>query len=367
MKKIILIVVLAFTLINITYFPAFASYDSGSIEDILPSEMSEILQQNGFDSLNIDALKELNISDILKYIKNIIKSEMDTPFLLIYAIFLIILIITIARGINGGALSSELDNNLGTVGILSLCATVLTPIISCLSETKNFIENISVFTKSFVPVLTGVMVSAGQSTTGLGYQTIMLSAVELLSSFLSGIILPLLFIFLVISLVSKTTSFINLNSLTTSVKSGVTWSLGLSVGLFVALITIKGIIGYGADSVALRTGRFFIGSFVPAVGSALSEAASTAVKGVGVIKNTTGVFGIIAALLYILPPLIKILMYKFTCDISTMLGDAFGAVKISSVIRDISTVLALLCSVILSFGAIIILSTALTLLIGGNI
>lgn len=367
MKKLISVIAVLFILFNNSSFTTFASDNGGNIKNILPSETSEILEQNGFDSLDIDALKQLNITDVFNYIKNLIKSEINTPFLLIYAIFLIILIITITHGINGGALSSELDNNLGIVGVLSLCTTILTPIISCLGETKTFIENISTFTKSFVPVLTGVMVSAGQSTTGLGYQAIMLCAAELLSSFLSGIILPLLFIFLALSLVSKTTSFINLNSLTTSVKSGATWSLGLSVGLFVALITIKGLIGVGADSVALRTGRFFIGSFVPAVGSALSEAASTAIKGMGVIKNTTGVFGIIAAFLYILPPLIKILMYKFTCDISAILGELLGAAKISAVIRDISTVLGLLCSVILSFGAVIILSTALTLLIGGNI
>ena len=366
MKKLISVIAIIFILLNISSFTAFACNEIGNIKDILPSETSEILEQNGFEALNIDELKNINISDIFNYIKNAIKSEIETPFLLIYVIFLIILIISITRGINGDTLNSELDNNLGIVSVLSLCTTVLTPIMSCLSETKAFIENISTFTKSFVPVLTGVMVSAGQSTTGLGYQAVMLSASQLLSSFLSGIILPLLFIFLAISLISKTTSFLSLNSLTNSIKSAINWALGLSVGLFVALITIKGLIGASADSVALRTGKFFVGSFVPAVGSALSEAATTAIKSVGIIKNTTGVFGIIAAFLYILPPLIKILLYKFTCDISAILGDILGASKIVSVIRDISTVLGLLCSIILSFGAVIILSTALTLLIGGN-
>ena len=367
MKKLISVLFCLFILTNASSITVFADEESGSVENVLPSEIVEILEENGFDSLDINALKELSISDIFDYLINLIKSEIDTPFLLIYAIFLIILSVTLARGIGGGALSSELDNSLDTVSVLSLCATILTPIISCMSETKTFIENLSGFTRTFTPVLAGVMVSAGQSTSGLGYQTIMLSAAQILSGFLSGIILPLLFVFLSVSIVSKTTSFLNLNSLTSSVKSSIVWSLSLSVGIFVALVTIKGLIGAGADSVALRTGKFFIGSFVPAVGSALSEAASTAIKGVGVIKNTTGVFGIIAATLYLLPPLIKILLYKFTCDVSAILGEVFGAVKISAVIRDISTVLGLLCSIILSFGAVIILSTAITLIIGGNI
>lgn len=366
MKKFAVVLVCFFIIATTSSIIVFASSEDGSVNEILPSETVEFLEQNGFESLDINELKELNVTDAFKYIENIIRSEINTPFLLIYTIFLIILIITIARGLGSGALGSELDNNLGIVGILSLGTIVLTPIFSCLTETKEFIENIGSFTKSFAPVLAGVMVSAGQSTSGLGYQAIMLSAVELLSSFLSGIILPLLFIFLAISIISKTTTFMNLNSLTSSVKSTINWTLALSVGVFVALITIKGIIGAGTDSVALRTGKFFIGSFVPAVGSALSEAASTAITGVRIIKNTTGIFGIIAALLYLLPPLIKVLLYKFTCDISALLGEALGSNKMSAIIRDISTVLGLLSSVILSYGAILILSTAITLLLGVN-
>ena len=367
MKKIIAFIIVVFVFFNTSSISVFAEENVGNIKDMLPHETIEILEQNGFDALDINSLKTLSLSDILKYIENLIKTQINTPFLLIYAIFIITLIITLVRGINGRLLSSEIDNTLRIIGILSLCTTILTPIISCIVETKTLIENLSTFTKSFVPILTGVMVSAGQSTSGLGYQAIMLAAVEILSSFLSSVIIPMLFIFLAISITGKISSFINLNSITTTVKTTINWALGLSVGLFIALITIKGLIGAGADSLALRTGRYFVGSFVPAVGSALSEAAATAIKGMGIIKNTTGVFGIIAAALYIFPPLIKVLLYKFTCDISAILGEMLGAEKICGVIRDISAVLGLLSSIILSYGAIIILSTALTLIIGGNI
>ena len=77
-------------------------------------------------------------------------------------------------------------------------------------------------------------------------------------------------------------------------------------------------------------------------------------------------FGIIAAALYFIPPLIKVLIYKFTCDVSAIIGELLGAEKIAGLLRDISTVLALLSSVVLSYGALVVLSTAVTLIIGGG-
>ena len=139
MKKFAVVLVCFFIIATTSSIIVFASSEDGSVNEILPSETVEFLEQNGFESLDINELKELNVTDAFKYIENIIRSEINTPFLLIYTIFLIILIITIARGLGSGALGSELDNNLGIVGILSLGTIVLTPMFSCLTETKEFI------------------------------------------------------------------------------------------------------------------------------------------------------------------------------------------------------------------------------------
>lgn len=366
MKKTIMLFLLIFASAFFFSVPVFAAEVKTNAEDIFPKEAGEMLLKNGFESLEIDTLTSLNVNDALKYIFNCVKNEITAPFLLIYAIFLIILITVIASGMNGGFLNTELQNNFSVIGVLCICATTLAPIITCLQETMSFIKQMSSFIQVFTPALTGVMVIGGQSTAGLGYQSVMLAASEILSSFLSGIIMPLLFIYLAFTIAGRATAWFNLESVTASVKSTVTWCLTLTMSLFVSLITIKGLIGAGADSLALRTGKFFVGSFVPAVGGALSEAAATVQKSVVLIKNTTGIFGIIAAAMYFIPPLIKVLLYKFTCDISSMIGDVLGAKQIAGLIRDISTVLGLVSAVILSYGALVILSTAVTLMLGNG-
>ena len=363
MKKIAFFVAV---LILICAMPINTFAAENSVKYIFPEQAGELLNEYGFSQLSFDEILSLSPKQVIEYVIKAIKNEIDAPFLLFYLIFLVILITSITSGINGGFLSSELDKSLSAVGILTVCTTVIIPIIACIEEIHQFIDQTGNFINVFTPVLSGVMISGGQVNSAAGYQIVIIFATEFLSLFLSGIILPLILMYLAFATVGRVTAGYRIDTITSSVKSTVNCTLSLIVSLFVALVTIKGIIGTSADSIALRTGKFFIGSFVPAVGSALAEAASTVQNGLGLIKNTTGVFGIISLVLFFIPPLAKIIIYKLTCDISSVIGEMLGADKISGLLKDISAVMGLLMSVILSFSALTILSTSVTLIIGGT-
>lgn len=337
-----------------------------SAQDIFPSEAGQMLLENGFSSIDSESLLNLTPSQVFNYLLELVKNELDTPFVLLYLLFLVIVIVSIVSGVNGGYLSRELDKSITTIGILSICCTALVPVISCMEETRQFVSDLSGFGRVFTPVFSSVMVMSGQIKSGAGYQVIMLFASEFISVFISNIIMPLVFFYFAFTIVGRTVFDFNIDNLSSSVKSMINISLTFSMTVFVSLITLKGIIGASTDSITLRTGRFFIGSFVPAVGSALSEAVGTIHKSVGLIKGTTGVFGIIAAIMYFLPPLIKVLIFKFTCVIASFLGQMLGTGKISELLKDVSNILSLLVSIILSTGSIFVLSTAITLVLSSG-
>ncbi len=367
MKKVFAVIfsVVLLLCINFSVCASDENYEV-SAEDYLPQDTIEMLEDNGIKSFDLGKLAEMDVRDALDYIIKCVKKEVSAPLTLIYVIFLVIVLTVLTSGLSGGFLNLELEKNFSIVSILCVCVSLVLPIVSCLEEARKFIENTTAFAKVFVPGLATVMLASGQGKTALGYQTTMIFAVEFVSTFLLNTVLTLLYMYLAFSIVSKVAGEYNLDMITKSIKSIVTWSLTLLMTLFVALITIKGVVGAGADSIALRTGKFFVGSFVPAVGAALSEAAATMYKSVGLIKNTTGIFGIIASVMYFVPPLIKVLVYKFTCNIASAAAELLGTDKISSLLKDVSTVLNLILSVILSYAALIILSTAVILCVGGN-
>lgn len=367
MKKILMAILLLFLFVGLSPTAhALNTENDISAQDYLHDDIIEMLEENGIESLDIETLSNLSFSDVCNYLIKCVKNEIKQPLTLLYTIFLVVIFTVLASGISGGFLNAELEKSFSIVSVLSTCVSLVVPIVSCLESARKFIENTTSFTKVFTPGLAAVMLASGQGKTALGYQTTMIFAVEFVSTFLLNTIITLLYMFLAFSIVSKVAGEYNLDMITGSIKSIVTWSLTLIMTLFVALITIKGVIGAGVDSIALRTGKFFVGSFVPAVGSALAEAASTMQKSVGLIKNTTGIFGIIAAVMYFVPPLVKILIYKFVCAIASSAAQLLGSNKIGNLLKDVATVLNLIMAVILSYAALVILSTAVILTLGGS-
>lgn len=364
-KKIVVIVFLILTFNAVTTVCYGYNISEYSAKDFLDDETVEILKENGFEKLDFSELSDISFSDVINYIFKIIKTEITTPFKLIYLIFVLIVIVAIVMGINNGFLSLQLQQNLSIVSVLSAITIVFIPVMTCIEITKDFIKNISDFIVVFVPSFSAIILASGRVSGALGYQSLMVAACEIIALFLSNIIIPILFFYLSISIISRTVPFFKFDNFSATLKSSITWALTLSMSLFVAFITIKGIIGAGTDSLTLRTGKFFVGNFVPVVGGALSEAAATIGKSIGIIKDATGVFGIITVALYFIPPLIKVLLFKFTSDISSSFAAFFGIDAICGLMKDISSVLGILSAIILSFGAVIILSTALTIIFGG--
>lgn len=369
MKKIFTFICVIIIIVSAAV-PAYAINNENtnniSVEEYLPQDAIDILKENNIDSFDFQTLMNLNVGDFLNYVIKCIKNELTKPLTLIYIIFLIVIVITLSKGINGGFLSGQLENNFSIVGVLCVSTTLAAPIIACLEQSREFIVKTTDFIKTFVPSFAAVMFASGHNTTAVGYQATMIVAVEFISSFLLNTVITLLYMFLAFSIVSKIGGEYNLDMITKSLRTIVTWSLTLVISIFVALITIKGVIGVSADSLVIRTGKFFVGSFVPAVGSALAEAATTLQKSVGLIKNSTGIFGIIAVLFYFVPPLVKILIYKLSLNIASAVSKMFGVNGVSELLGDASVVLSLVSSIILSYAALLILSTAVILCIGGT-
>lgn len=366
MKKsvIFIIVFISFMFLHIEVY-ATQTDTTPSVSDYLPEQLIEMLEQNNISS-DINEIADISVSEIFEYLFSIVKNEITTPFVMVFISFVTIIIISISSNIGNDFLCIENKSALSIVAVLSVYSIFVLPVISVIDKTRVFIENISAFIKTFSPSLSAILLVTGHKNVASGYQITLLIAVEILTNLILYIILPLIFIFLAISVVTRIVPNFSFMRFAKSSKTVIVWILSLSSTLFVSLITIKGTIGAGADSLALRVGRFFLGNFVPVVGAALSEAASSVQTGFGVIKNGVGIYGIIGGLLIIIPQLIRIILFKIACTFVSFLSECLGVEEISILVKEISDILSIIMAIILSLGLVFILSTAVTLSLGGK-
>lgn len=346
---------------------ASESITEKTLIDFLPKEMTSFLAEYGFEKFNAEELINISITDIFNYLVNVIKAEIKSPLVIIYIVIIVVIVSSVAMGIGNNFLSGAIEKSFSIVSILTICTTVSIPIITIISRAQEFINNTSSFIKAFVPALSAVMMAGGKTLKGAGYQVVLIAAAETVSVLLSSFLIPVIILFLCFSIVSRLSHELKLSGFLNGIKNIILWSLTLLTTLFVSFITIKGAISAGADSLALRTGKFFLGNFIPAIGGSLSEAAASIVSSINLIENTVGIFGIIAITVYFIPILIQILIYKFVCDISYGAADCLGAGEVALLMKDISSILGIINAIILNYAAIFILSTAITLSFGGKI
>ena len=125
-------------------------------------------------------------------------------------------------------------------------------------------------------------------------------------------------------------------------KKAVTWLLTTPLIAFTVYLSVVRVVSGSADSARVKVAKAAIASAVPVVGGIISEVSETVLAGAGMLKNTIGVFGMLAVLAACVYPFLQLgiqyLLYKLTaflasavgapglCKLIDGLGGAFGLV-----------------------------------------
>ena len=159
-------------------------------------------------------------------------------------------------------------------------------------------------------------------------------------------------------------STVDLSGLAAMVSKFIKWGLGLIATVFGAVIGLQSLLAGAADSVALKAGKFLIGSSVPVIGGAVSDAIGTVYAGLKVVKGTAGAAGICAIVVLFAPLLLRCLAYYLSLSLAAAAATVTGNGRAGKVFGGFCECLELYISILIFFAVMIILSTALMISLG---
>lgn len=136
--------------------------------------------------------------------------------------------------------------------------------------------------------------------------------------------------------------------------------------VYVGLLGIQSIVAVSADTVTVKTAKFVTSSFVPVIGSALSDALVTAQACLKLLKASVGVYGILIAVFTFLPLFAEIICWYLAMQAAAFLGQLMGTGSITKVLEATASALGLLMSITLLFGLLFIISTTVMLVVGAG-
>lgn len=336
-----------------------------SLAENLPDEVNDALNEMGLESNDFSSAQDLSFNKILSYLLNTAGNEAGEILPSVCVVLAILLLYSIFSSVFESVSNPALSSVLSVVSALCIACVLLLPVSSLIETAESSIKIAADFMLAFIPVMTAVLISAGQTITGSGYSAMMVLAAEGVGQFFSKLISPLLNCFLALGISSSIVPEIKLGNLINFFSKSVKWIMSFVFTLFTALLTLKSLYSSSVDNVSSRAVRYTMSSFVPVVGGALSEAYRTVHGSVGILKSGVGVFVIIAVITVFIPVIVKLLVWLFTVNMCKCFAETTNLHSPLLMLNAVSTVLSLLLSVIFCIIALFVITTALIITIGG--
>ena len=230
--------------------------------------------------------------------------------------------------------------------------------------TEDELPQVGDFLLSFIPVFTGIISVSGKPLSAFAYNATLVGVVEAVSFTAQNLLIPLSGVYLALCLTGAVSDQIQIGGITRSIKKVVLWALGFLMTIFIAILTIKSFVANSADSVTLRAGKYLIGSFVPVVGGAVSDALTVLQGSFAVVRSTVGAFGILAILICFLPGIVSILLMNAALKIAQIVSDMLNVKRVSGLLEATSFVLTLMQSILICYGVMVLISISLMLVLG---
>lgn len=341
--------------------------DSGAKKffDELPGEVKKSFGDIGVNPEDFNSIVDIKPESILENILNTAKKKMPGPVKSISIILAVIFLNSIFNTLKVSMGEKPLSAVLGVVSTLCICITIIVPIVNFIGRIVTIIKAAASLLICYVPIMVGIMVASGQVISSVAFSSLMLALGDGITQLASLFLLPLLNIFLAISIVSAISSKFTFFGLCEMFSKIIKWVLGFGMTIFSGLLTTKSLIGSAVDSVNSKTMKFVLSSFVPVVGSALGDAFLTVQGCVKILKSSVGAFFIIAIGFVFFPVIIECIIWLIGLNICVVAGDIFDLSNLSKLLKNIGTVVSTLMAIILCVMTILIISTVIVLNIGG--
>lgn len=327
--------------------------------DVLPSESKQILEELGVTMPDITQLNQITPLGVFQSVGAILTGTAVNP-LRGGVLILGILFLTAALG-------SLLGDTSGRQELLALCAGAflaasLTPYLwNCLSSACSAIIAACDFSLVYIPVLTALAAANGSVSGSAAYSVMTLGLAEVMSQLAKQFLMPCAGIFIGINVAGNIGRGFDFSALTQAVKKAVSTVLAFCGTIFTALITAKGVIAKGVDTVALKGAKFVVGSFVPVIGGSVSDALGSIMSGLSIVRNSVGIFAILAIAVILGPVVIELLLWNLCLNLCAGVAGALGEENVGKLLKGISDGLSLIHTILLFCLILLVVSTAVIL------
>ena len=341
-QKCLLFIIILLIIFCPKYMVTFASEEddlSDAVEDAidildtsqLDGFLNDLVSRYSFSNINFkDELYKLVTGNVDYDITNIFSFILEVVFSNVKKIIpLIILLFGI--GILGSLITNIVasSENINIINTIVVISTILITVVSfkdVLSITYDIVQGVSDFVAIIFPMMLSLVVSTiggSTATTLMGLTTITTAIIHFV---FHNILYPIIIFVYVLTILGALSNFVKLDKFTGFLFSCFKFVVGITFTVFIGFLGLQSLTTLRFDSMSIRATKFAISSFVPLVGSFLSQGFDYIMMGSLLVKNGVGVIGIIIIVGTVFMQVISIyilrLSYSFIGGVLEFVGDS---------------------------------------------
>jgi len=333
---------------------------SAELEEAVDEDTAKVIGDFEIDVSSSENISGLSIRKLISSMISRFLSDLRRPAAMLGKLIAAILLCSLAQGMSDP--TAEMTDLYKTISVL----TGVLAIYDCVSESVNTVisalDRLSEFMISYIPIYASVTAATGNYSSAAGFYGSNLFLCECTAFLAKKALLPLLSVLTAFSIVASLNKDIKLGMAVSSVRTAIRWALGIMMTVFGGLLTIQSAIGSATDSVKTRTVRFAATSFIPIIGSAVSESYSALKGSLHIIKTGTGAIGVILIAATVLYPIIAIIAVRAVLGVGKFISDVFAQEDMATMLKSLNDILAIGMSILICISMMFIISTAIIMM-----
>lgn len=325
-------------------------FNLDKLTDAMPEEAEDIL--SGYDftgQANVNTI----FSDLGRKIESICRTHFASAAKSGTAVFTVVVLCSLASAFFP---EGKAPGYVTIAGVLAIATAVLTDSGSFLRTGVQTLSRLSDFSAVLLPCLATVTAAGGAVVSASAKYAAAMLFMNVLLTVCTRIFVPLISVYLACIVAQAAFQSQAFSAVAGFLKWLCVTGLTLLVVIFTAYLSISGVITSSGDLVTTRFTKAAISTALPVVGKLVSDAASTVMAGISLVRSSVGVFGVIAVLCVTITPFLSMglryLLFKAAASAASIFPDQ----RFSALIDGIGTAFGLMMAMTGTGALILIIS-----------
>lgn len=343
-----------------------------SMDDFNLGDSTKALEKSGYKDLNIknilDEIMEGNVLGVIKQCAEVVYDktigDISTVEKLLGNLLLIVILSAFFTNFTNVFSNDSISSTGFYICYLLTITLLLTLFESFCLIASDFVKLLLEFMCGIIPAYFVSVAITGQ-VSAAGFYQLTLVIIGVVEFIFLRILIPLIKVFVAISLVNNISKEDFLSKTTDIIKNLVGFINKTVIGVVAGLNIIQALILPAVDEAKNTTIRKMVGA-LPVVGDGADAVTGIVLGSVNLIKNTIGGFSIIIIVLICAVPFIKIQLYSISLQIAQAIVQPVADRRILSCISCVVQGIKMLVKVIAGAAILFIISIAIICIVTGK-